>query len=510
MFVLCLLCIQSYVWVKSGSILFVCFGPCTHDGNKNQPLEKRIPIEIKSPIISELISAMRHSWKAYTEYAWGMDEVMVLSKVGTRWLDACLTMIDSLDTLWMFNMTEEFFRSRDWISTHVYFDYDNNESNVFESTIRLLGGLLSAYHLSGEAVFFDKAQLIGSKLITAFDSPSGLPYTNVNFRTLKVSLPNNGKTVSLSEVAALQLEFNELAMLCRNASIAKPAANVYKILDKVNKLSGLMSIAINMLQPAYTSLSTITMGARGDSYYEYLLKVWIQTGKKSQWLRNEFITAVAGMREKLIRKSVPNGLTFVGELHGSRFSTKMDHLVCFLPATLAYGYLHGMPADHLELAESLTETCFHLYNDTKTGLSPELVHFNLASSDKSDFYIKRADTFNLLRPETIEALFYLYRITKNPKYQEWGKTIFHAFNTHSRVEPAGYVPLQDVQSNIPGYKDKMESFWMAETLKYFLLLFDDNLAAKFDLREWVFNTEGHPFPIHSSEVLSVVQDLYNF
>ncbi|KAM7540555.1 hypothetical protein Aperf_G00000020404 [Anoplocephala perfoliata] len=123
---------------------------------------------------------------------------------------------------------------------------------------------------------------------------------------------------------------------------------------------------------------------------------------------------------------------------------------------------------------------------------------------------KRADTFNLLRPETIEALFYLYRITKNPKYQEWGKTIFHAFNTHSRVEPAGYVPLQDVQSNIPGYKDKMESFWMAETLKYFLLLFDDNLAAKFDLREWVFNTEGHPFPIHSSEVLSVVQDLYNF
>ncbi|KAM3179561.1 hypothetical protein ACTXT7_000296 [Hymenolepis weldensis] len=239
-------------------------------------------------------------------------------------------------------------------------------------------------------------------------------------------------------------------------------------------------------------------------------KVWIQTGKKSDWLRNEYITAVNGMRENLIRKSVPNGLTFVGELHGSRFSTKMDHLVCFLPATLAYGYLHGMPADHLELAISLAETCFHMYNDTKTGLSPEIVHFNLANSDKSDFYIMRLDSFNLLRPEAIEAFFYLYQITKNPKYQEWGKQIFRAFNTYSRVEPAGYAPLLNVQSEVSGYRDKMESFWIAETLKYFLLLFDDSLATKYDLRKWVFNSEAHPFPLHSSDTISVIQDLYNF
>ncbi|VDO08334.1 unnamed protein product [Rodentolepis nana] len=539
-FILVILSIQGFTWIKTGSVLFLKFPLHAPKVAKNLTLDTDVHMVNRPSILIELASAMKYSWKAYTTYAWGMDEVNVISNVGTHWMDASLTMIDSLDTLWMFNMKEEFNRCRDWITTHVNFDVNRDNSNVFESTIRLLGGLLSAFHVSGEKVFLEKAKLLGGKLIVAFNSPSGLPYTNINFGTLRASLPSNSRIVTLSEVATLQLEFNELAMLLQNASFAGPAANVYRILDKVKKLSGLISTDINMYHPENPTLSTITLGARGDSYYEYLLKVWIQTGKKSEWLKKEYITAVNGMRENLIRKSVPNGLTFVGELHGSQFSTKMDHLVCFLPATLAYGYLHGMPADHLELAISLGETCFHLYNSTKSGLSPELVYFNLANSNKSDFYIrsdvhlakatsvtvppiphvsdaievswynaKRLDSFNLLRPEAIEAFFYLYRITKDPKYQEWGRQIFRAFNTYSRVEPAGYAPLLDVQLEVPGYKDKMESFWIAETLKYFLLLFDDSLASKYDLRKWVFNSEAHPFPIHSPDTISTIRDFYN-
>nr|CDS30245.2 endoplasmic reticulum mannosyl oligosaccharide [Hymenolepis microstoma] len=510
LFIFVILSIQGFTWIKSGSVLFLNFPRYTPKFDKNLTLDTDVRMVNRPSILIELASAMNYSWKAYTTYAWGMDEVNVISNVGTHWMDASLTMIDSLDTLWMFNMTEEFNRCRDWITTHVNFDVDRDNSNVFESTIRLLGGLLSAFHLSGEKVFLEKAKLIGGKLIVAFNSPSGLPYTNINFGTLRASLPGNGRIVTLSEVATLQLEFNELAVLLQNASIARPAANVYRILDKVKKLSGLISTDIDMYHPENPILSTITLGARGDSYYEYLLKVWIQTGKKSEWLQNEYITAVNGMRDNLIRKSVPNGLTFVGELHGSQFSTKMDHLVCFLPATLAYGYLHGMPADHLELAISLGETCFQMYNNTKSGLSPELVYFNLANSNKSDFYIRRLDSFNLLRPEAIEAFFYLYQITKNPKYQEWGRQIFRSFNTYSRVEPAGYAPLLDVQLKVPGYKDKMESFWIAETLKYFLLLFDDSLASKYDLRKWVFNSEAHPFPLHSLDTISTIRDFYNF
>ncbi|KAH9285847.1 Endoplasmic reticulum mannosyl-oligosaccharide 1,2-alpha-mannosidase [Echinococcus granulosus] len=502
-----------YIWLPYKNYPFTSLvGNVVTAPKKNKSLPfpmHQYPLNHAS-IINDLKDAMHHSWKAYVDYAWGMDEVLVLTKMGTRWMDAGLTMVDSLDTLWMYKMMDEFVRARDWIEAHINFGYNNDDTNVFESTIRLLGGLLSAYHISGDIVFLKKAELIGGKLIAAFNSPSGLPYTNINFQTLKASLPSNRRTVSLSEVATLQLEFNELAILLRDRSIARPAAGVYKILNEVSKLSGLLPIEINMYRPAHSSVGTITLGARGDSYYEYLLKVWVQTGKVSEWLRNEYITAVGGVKERLIRQSVPNGLIFVGELHASEFSTKMDHLVCFLPATLAYGYLHGMPEEHLHLAESLMETCFHLYKDTQTGLSAELVYFNLANFDRPDFYIKRSDAFNLLRPETVESLFYLYRITKNPKYQEWGLAIFRAFNASCRITPAGFAPIQDVQSSVPHHRDKMESFWTAETLKYLLLLFDEQLAAKFDLTEWVFNTEAHPFPLSKADALSVIQDLYNF
>ena len=75
-------------------------------------------------------------------------------------MDASLTMIDSLDTLWMYNMMDEFTQARNWIEMEVNFDYDNNETNVFESSIRLLGGLLSAYHLSNDILFLRKAVVL--------------------------------------------------------------------------------------------------------------------------------------------------------------------------------------------------------------------------------------------------------------------------------------------------------------------------------------------------------------
>lgn len=116
----------------------------------------RYPLN-RNSTINDLRDAMHHSWKAYVDYAWGMDEVLVLTKIGRRWMDAGLTMIDSLDTLWMYNMKDDFARARDWIEAHINFDFDNDETNVFESTIRLLGGLLSAYHVSGDALFLKKA-----------------------------------------------------------------------------------------------------------------------------------------------------------------------------------------------------------------------------------------------------------------------------------------------------------------------------------------------------------------
>jgi hypothetical protein len=91
----------------------------------------------------------------------------------------------------------------------------------------------------------------------------------------------------------------------------------------------------------------------------------------------------------------------------------------------------------------------------------------------------------------------MYKITKNKKYQEYGWKIFEAFEKYTKIETGGYTSIDDVK--FPGNtrpKDKMESFFLAETLKYLYLLFDDDSMNNIDIERWIINTEAHVFPIH--------------
>ena len=112
------------------------------------------------------------------------------------------------------------------------------------------------------------------------------------------------------------------------------------------------------------------------------------------------------------------------------------------------------------------------------------------------FVLQPADAHNLLRPETVESLFYLYRITKDNKYRDWGWTIFQNFEKYTKLKE-GYTSINNVKSTgNPGYRNKMESFFLGETLKYFYLLFSDD-PNLLPLDKWVFNTEAHPLPVNS-------------
>ena len=101
---------------------------------------------------------------------------------------------------------------------------------------------------------------------------------------------------------------------------------------------------------------------------------------------------------------------------------------------------------------------------------------------------------NIQRPETVESLFVLYRVTRDPVYREWGWEILQAFKRHSKVETGGYATLSNVNSPHPGKENKMETFFLAETLKYLFLLFTDDEDI-LPLDKWVFNTEAHPLPV---------------
>ncbi|TSV94897.1 Endoplasmic reticulum mannosyl-oligosaccharide 1,2-alpha-mannosidase [Bagarius yarrelli] len=439
--------------------------------------------------------AFRHAWKGYKDFAWGHDELKPISKSYNEWFGLGLTLIDALDTMWIMGLKKEFEEARQWVATHLSFE-KNVDVNLFESTIRILGGLLSTYHLSGDALFLDKAKDIGSRLLPAFNTPSKIPYSDVNIGNGVAHPPRWTSDSTVAEVTSIQLEFRELSRLSGDPKYQDVVMEVTKQVHKLEgKHDGLVPMFINTNSGQFTHLGVYTMGARADSYYEYLLKQWIQGGRTEKELLEDYMQAVEGIKKNLLRKSSPLGLTFVGELTHGRFSPKMDHLVCFLPGTLALGAHNGLPAEHMELAEQLMETCYQMYAQMETGLSPEIVHFNMQTGSTQDVDVKPADRHNLLRPETAESLLYLYRYTKDKKYQTWGWEIFQNFNKYTRVESGGYTSINNVRDpKSPSPRDKMESFFLGETLKYFYLLFSDNPEI-LNLDKYVFNTEAHPLPI---------------
>lgn len=145
------------------------------------------------------------------------------------------------------------------------------------------------------------------------------------------------------------------------------------------------------------------------------------------------------------------------------------------------------------MATELMRTCFEMYNTTATGLAPEIAYFNTNPTDKNDIIIQPRDTHYILRPEVVESLFYMYKITKNPVYQEWGWKIFEAIERHCKVESGGYTGINNVNDLNSPKTNMMESFFLAETLKYLYLLFSEEDLIPLD--KFVLNTEAHPIPI---------------
>ncbi|KAM6965363.1 mannosidase, alpha, class 1B, member 1b [Aplochiton taeniatus] len=471
----------------------------TKDGEGKEILpsdqDNHSPGEFEANRLEAVRQAFRHAWKGYKDFAWGHDELRPVSKSYGEWFGLGLTLIDALDTMWILDLKPEFEEAKTWVATELSFN-KNVDVNLFESTIRILGGLLSTYHLTGDTLFFEKAKDIGSRLMPAFNTPSKIPYSDVNIGKGTAHPPRWTSDSTVAEVTSIQLEFRELTRLTEEpryqAAVGEVMSQVHKL---EGKLDGLVPMFINTNSGQFTHQGVYTLGARADSYYEYLLKQWIQGGKTESELLEDYLQAVEGVKKNMLQKSSPNGLTFVGEVSHGQFSPKMDHLVCFLPGTLALGAHNGLPADHMELAKQLMETCYQMYAQMETGLSPEIVHFNMHQGSTRDVDVKLADRHNLLRPETVESLFYLHRFTNDTTYRDWGWEILQNFNKYTKVSTGGYTSINNVRDpEYTGPRDKMESFFLGETLKYFYLLFSDdpNLIS---LDKYVFNTEAHPLPI---------------
>ncbi|KAL5699617.1 mannosyl-oligosaccharide 1,2-alpha-mannosidase [Ranunculus cassubicifolius] len=471
----------------------------TGDGGENNKLNDKSVVSMENKLVEDPIDvqrresvkeAMVHAWTSYEKYAWGKDELQPQTQNGVNSFGGLgATLIDSLDTLYIMGLDEQFQRAKEWVENTLDFD-KNYEASVFETTIRVVGGLLSAYDLSGEKVFLAKAVDIADRLLPAWDTPSGIPYNTINLQNGNPHNPGwTGGESILADSGTEQLEFIALSQRTGDAKYQKKVENVITQIRKNFPADGLLPIYINPHSGVTASYSTITFGAMGDSFYEYLLKVWIQGNKTEsvKHYREMWETSMNGLKT-LIRRTTPSAFTYICEKNGMSLTDKMDELACFAPGMLALGsFGYDGPADQkqmLSLAEELAWTCYNFYQSTPTKLAGENYFFH-SGKDMSV-----GTSWNILRPETVESLFYLWRLTGNKTYQEWGWNIFQAFEKNSRVE-SGYVGLKDVNT---GVKDNMmQSFFLAETLKYLYLLFSPTSTISLD--EWVFNTEAHPLKI---------------
>ncbi|KAG0263552.1 mannosyl-oligosaccharide alpha-1,2-mannosidase [Mortierella polycephala] len=469
-------------------------------------------------------AAFQHSWNAYRRDAWGKDEYHPISKRGTNMIrnGQGFTIVDSLDTILLMGLKKEFEEAKAWVRNDLNFNQDG-EVNLFETTIRVLGGLLSAYDQSGhDKVFLTKAVDLADRLMGAFKTDSGIPYASVHLKDGR-GVPGHEAGISTTaEVSTLQLEFKYLSFLTGDDKYWKVAEDVILKMKDLKTVDGLVPIYINPYTGQFHG-SEIRMGSRGDSYYEYLIKQYLQTSKTEPIYKEMYDHAINGVKKHLVGRTIPSQLLFVGEIttHApTNLSPKMDHLVCFLGGNMALSSTLGRSFDNetftrstfspleeedFKMGEELTESCYEMYNQTETGLAPEIVYWihrleqTVGRSEPeympgSDFIINNRDGHNWLRPETVESLFYMWRFTGDEKYREWGWKIFLAIEKYSKVKSGGYSSIHDIRrKNNIRFSDKMETFFLAETLKYLYLLFGPNDV--FPLDEYVFNTEAHPLPV---------------
>ena len=478
-------------------------------------------------------ATFQRCWKSYTEKAWKQDQLSPISgNSANPYGGLGASLIDNLDTLWIMGMYDEFNEA---VEAAMEIDVGPHHLhqpnlNVFEITIRHLGGLLAAYDVTGcqDQRLLTKAVEFGDLLYAAWDTPDRSPKPDFSPEKAAKGQEQAFSRQSLVLIGSEALEFTRLSQLTGDMRYYDAVQRMTDILQQQQgrtKLGGLWPIHVtrdenNELD--FTSGSTFSLGAEGDSTYEYLLKMAILLGGTEEadqyagmW-RWAMDTAVKRM---LFRPMIPsNGdILLPGEIKilddgAIALYAVTQHLECFLGGMFAMGS-KVLPAKyfgqetHMMIGRKLTIGCVWAYRSTPSGIMPESfttlacpsIHQcswnetlweEKAPGDLPTGFMGSSGRSYHLRPEAIESVFYLYRITGDNRWQDVAWKMFKSVEKATRTD-LGNAAIADVFQKESTKLDTMESFWMAETLKYFYLIFSEPDVISLD--DYVFNTEAHPF-----------------
>lgn len=495
----------------------------------------------------EVRKAFFRAWSNYRQKAWMHDELMPIS--GDKkdpfggW---AATLIDALDSLLIMGFDEEFSSCMKDVAQ---IDFGKVQPglenlNVFETTIRHLGGLLSAYELSGEQILLQKAKELGEMLLHAFDTPNHMPKTRWSPHKSAQGVPMSadGRTL-FAELASLGMEFVTLSKHTKDARWYDAATRITRVLEKhqqQTKLPGMFPIVVDLQKKMFNQDSSFTLGSMADSGYEYFAKMYALLGGASPnadtYKRLYEKSMDVAMERTLFRPMTPEDADIlvpgIARVDGGQvqLEPQMQHLACYAGGLYALGGKLFNKETHLSVGRKITDGCIWAYKASPAGIMPEVSYLhacpispdtttpcawdekaylediksrsalgndedpstNIATARLPKGFTAITDRRYVLRPEAIESVFVMYRVTGE---QQWAAA---AWDMWTAIEGAtatefGNAALGDISQEHPGKEDSMESFWLSETLKYFYLTFSEPSLISLD--DYVFNTEAHPFKI---------------
>lgn len=475
-------------------------------------------------IKQQVVEAFQSAYGAYRTYAFGHDDLQPESNSFNDMRNGWgATIFDAMDTMLIMDLPNFYQEAVKFVGT-VNFNESKVQTqtvSVFETTIRYLGGMLSAYELNGrkDAVLLQQATTLADKLIHAWSTGHPIPYGELNFATNQPVV----QASNIAEAGTLTLEFTLLSELTGDNTYATLAQEAVKaIMANGAPLPGLPAQGIDP-STSQSVGSYVTWGGGSDSYFEYLIKFPRMVPNADAAYANTWLEAVTTSIAYLMKSSTVGNLAYIADYDGQNIRHVGSHLACFLAGNWMMGGRLLNRQDIFDIALELNEGCWNTYQSTTTLIGPEAFAFVSADGgytgtstpptpedetfyQQHGFYILDDGSDYILRPEVLESNFYAYRATGDQKYLDRAKQTLGAFNKVLSTPNGAFAGINDVNSadgEGGGFVDDTPSFFFAETLKYLYLTFDD--PERISLDKYVFNTECHPYPVGPAQIHIPVQ-----
>lgn len=493
---------------------------------------------------------MMQAWDAYVEFAWGSDELHPTTLKGSNIMGGMgATIVESLGTLYIMNLTSRYEVAREWVQSSLDFDTVTDFVSVYETTTRILGGLMSAYQLTGDDLFILKSEDLGKRLSHAFNSVNGIPYPSCHLggqlkndselsEDAKAALQDGfncyGDSTTQSEAGGLSLEMRALGFHSLDPDIrtlrckadravqavieAGPELLEEFVLEEIEKptynsetkkeekkeeddnsywstASQYYSYLIQAWHTAAVAIgggpnvdTTATFAKPARAFYEYIAKAWRQGGSCEPYLRYPLDAAMHVLLKRSIHETPKHDLYLRAfDQEDESDEILVDQSMCYLPA------MFHLAAQQKKVSDRRIEQ----WHDVASGITKSCINMY----DRFPGYLGGENArlnggvwvtkgAYQLQADLVEAIFYMYRSTGEEKYQEIAWRILKNLDIQCKADRGGFTVLKEETDGSVGHGDRMPSEFLGSTLKFFYLTFSsDNVLP---LNHYVFNRAGHP------------------